>query len=265
MHLFTSELILFLEKFSAINIFTFDSFSIIQTTHFKLIVLSVSDNKQYDITKIRALKLEHKQHQEKLILLWEDVWISKKEIVKARLKSFFGNTETIFARKTQLQVIDHQIAVDFLEQHHLLGGTKAKYKFGLYLETELVAVATFGPSLYMKNEVMPYISYGWIRYASKNGFTVVGGMSKIMSHFVKLVKPGGITTYVDFDWTNGESYEKLGFELVEITPCQTFCINDKLERIYPQRISESMEFIENQKDIVFNTGNLKYIKRFYEQ
>jgi len=263
MSLFQTEVLHFLEQ--NVNVIPHPFFSHLHCGNFELMLIPLSPISADYKNQIYELKKEYKFNNQKLIILWEDVWLTKNEIVKSRLMVLMGKGERIFARKTTVKVIDIVVSTQFLNQHHLQGGTKAKFKFGLFTGEELVAVATFGPSLLMKNELNPYISYGWIRYASKKGTIVVGGMSKIMKYFVQMVQPGGITSYVDFDWANGESYEKLGFELVEITPCQSFYINDNNERIYPHKIKESIEFIDNQTNKVFNAGNLKYIKRFYEK
>ena len=111
-------------------------------------------------------KNDSRHRPKKIVHLHQDVWLQKTEICKCRLLAQLGcspipspptttTTDTtthpprrIFARKTIAKRINATIAMDFLDQHHLWGATRAKYYYGLFWkrqcdEEDLVAVATF--------------------------------------------------------------------------------------------------------------------------
>lgn len=132
--------------------------------------------------------------------------------------------QTIFARNCYIQRTTKQYADSFLNTNHNLGGCKGRYFYGLYLNkstssTEtalekdtLVALAVFSNARTWQKGEKSIRSYEWIRYASLDGFRVVGAMSKFLKHFINEVSPDDIMTYVDSSSENaGESYLKLGF------------------------------------------------------
>lgn len=158
-----------------------------------------------------------KYHQEKvlkckeqginLIHIFEDEWNDdiKREIIKSRIRSKIHSTERIFARKCQLRSVDKSKADSFCDEYHIQGSTNASIHLGLYYNDELVALMTFGKSRFDKS-----IDYELIRYCSSG--TVVGGASKLLKEFEKQYKPKSLLSYADMNWSNGNLYEKLGFD-----------------------------------------------------
>ncbi|MBR4315953.1 MAG: hypothetical protein IKP65_03150, partial [Alphaproteobacteria bacterium] len=55
--------------------------------------------------------------------------------------------------------------------------------------------------------------YELIRFASKIGYQVIGGASKLLSYFRKQYK-GSIISYADRRYSNGKLYEAIGFKLI---------------------------------------------------
>lgn len=139
----------------------------------------------------------------RLIQIFEDEWLTKQAIIKARLKSVLGISEKVFARNCQLNVVNKKDYKDFCTKYHLQGYASASVVLGLYHDQELVAVMSFGKSRYTKD------SYELIRYCSK--FTVIGGASKLFKSFIKEYNPNRIISYANRCWSNGNLYEKLGF------------------------------------------------------
>lgn len=160
-----------------------------------------------------------------LIHIWEDQWATKKEIVKSRLTSFFGTSKRVFARKTKIIKLNKIELLAFLKQNHLNEPANAKHKYGLFLGEELVAVSAFSASCPVHRDGVVYRSHQLIRFCNKNGITVVGGLSKLISHFIKMHNPEDIMSYADLDWSDGKSYMRLGFCKIDILAPQTFCIN----------------------------------------
>jgi hypothetical protein len=142
----------------------------------------------------------------------------------------------------------------------------AKLKYGLFLPKNyfrllpaaftpdsdelLMAVMTFSGSkkYYLEDEIV--LSYEMIRFATFNGFNVVGGFSKLLRFFVKEKTPGNIMTYIDADWTDGDNFSKLGFELVEKTSPLYFALDENKNRVKVRDIKDAE---------VTNSGSYKYI------
>jgi hypothetical protein len=152
-----------------------------------------------------------------------------------------------------------------MAQNHLHGSPQAKYKYGLYHHNTLVAAASFSARRPMLYHSEPYDSYELIRFANCAPHTVVGGLSKLLMHFVREVHPGDIMTYADCDWSTGQSYEKLGFTLSGHTPPQAFLIHpDEQIRYYPHRLPHgaTTETLRQKGYFtIYNAGNKKYVWR----
>jgi hypothetical protein len=194
----------------------------------------------------------------KLIHIWEDMYTQHPELVLARIQALMGNRKRIHGRTTEVKRIDKTTAEGFLNTHHLQQYVTAYYKYGLYHKEELVAVATFSKSRIMQDEIIPYRSYELIRFASKAGITVTGGLSKLLRAFINEVHPAHIMTYADRDWGSGEGYEKLGFNQVANNPPSPFYINltTLLRTNANQLIREGLTLPDEM--LVFNAGSLKY-------
>ena len=140
-------------------------------------------------------------------VIYEDWWVRKPQIVLSKAAAILGQSTRIFARKTSVRRINIEEADSFLNQNHIYGTTKAKHKLGLYSEGELVAVATFSTQRNMEVGRSTEL----IRFCSKNETTIVGGLDKLIKHYIKEFSPNHIMTYIDKDWGNGNSFLKLGF------------------------------------------------------
>ncbi len=191
-----------------------------------------------------------------LIHIWEDQWGIKKEIVKSRITSYFGKSARVFARNTQVVKLNKNELLHFLNANHLNEPANAKHKYGLMQGDTLVAVAAFSASCPVHRKGVVYKSHQLVRFCNKNGLTVVGGLSKLMAHFIKKHSPEDIMSYADLDWSNGKSYTRLGFDKIGVLEPQTFYINPiSMQRYYklnaPEEKSGLLEFA--------NQGSIKYL------
>lgn len=221
-----------------------------------------------------ALQTQQQQQNRYVVHLWEDIWQSRREQVLARMASILGLNKTLHGRKGKIISINQAQADEFLWQHHIQGSAKTKYKFGLMIEEELVAVALFSAARPMKSIGPDYRSYELVRFASQMGFTVTGGFSKLLKHFINLVQPNDLMSYADRDWSLGNAYDASGFKMVNTTEPLTMWLDLKdysrktllrlptalLDSLKPLDKAIQHQFlIENNYLPVFNTGNLKYI------
>ncbi len=191
-----------------------------------------------------------------LIHIWEDQWATKKEIIKSRISSLFGKSKRVFARKTKIVKLNKIELLDFLKKNHSNEPANAKHKYGLIVDNDLVAVSAFSGSCPVHRDGVVYKSHQLIRFCNKNGTTVVGGLSKLIAHFIKIHNPEDIMSYADLDWSNGNSYTRLGFYKIGILEPQTFYTNPiSMQRYYklnaPEEKSGLLEFT--------NQGSIKYL------
>ncbi len=148
------------------------------------------------------------------ISIFENEWTEKRALVLSRIKSKLGLCNTIYARKTTVVKLNRIEAFDFLAQNHINAALKAKYNFGLMNNNEIVALAAFGPIMHKKTEAKGEQSGELIRFCNKLDCTVVGGLSKLLKHFITQYQVDDVMTYIDKDWSDGKSFIQLGFEVV---------------------------------------------------
>jgi len=244
---------------------------------FQLNNISNLDFKIADVVRFdNVSKIEILTKNNLKIQLWEDVWQNKRLIVESRLKALAGQSYTIPARLCKVRRIDQPTLDSFLNQNHLQNSTKAKFKYGLFLPKQYFRVLDFNPSPEI-NEILFAVasfssakkitrngilhrSYELIRFANLINFTIVGGFDKLLKAFVNEQSPDDVMTYSDLEWSDGEIYQKLGFELFGKTAAESFWIN----KITKERQNTARYSPENQYDWVQieNLGNLKFLKFF---
>jgi hypothetical protein len=198
----------------------------------------------------------------KVIHLWEDLWEFHQEKVQSRLYSQFEKTTRIHGRETIVKSINNEELVAFLSKNHLNVPLKAKYKYGLFKENDLLAVMSFSKSRAIKRDGIAYRSFELLRFCSKLNYTVVGGFSKLLNHFILKLSPDDIMTYVDKDWSDGSAYEQAGFQLEGQLKSMIFYLDlASGERLYPEN---QVQLPSSKMIQVFNSGSLKYIKYLKE-
>ena len=227
----------------------------------------------FEPASLLALQTSYAQENKFLVQLWEDVWLAKRSQVLGRVKSFLGLNKSYHGRKAKIENLTKKQISIFLNAYHLQDYVKAAYNFGLVVDGEVVAAASFSKSRPMKTKGADYQSAELVRFASKEGITVVGGLSKLIKHFTKQVKINDLMTYADRDWSLGKGYHKLGFNLSETTLPTTFYVNrETLVRYFLHRLPKEVvltyeaQKVLNLNDFlllngyvkIFNTGNLKY-------
>lgn len=127
-------------------------------------------------------------------------WDDYNKVINLLLKK----KDTVYARKCIIKEVTNSDTIAFINKNHLQGYSKSKINIGLYYNSELVSIMTFGNPRYNK-----HYEYELIRYCySKH---VIGGEEKLFSYFIKNYKPNSIISYCDLSKFTGKLYEKLGF------------------------------------------------------
>ncbi|MEJ2006170.1 MAG: hypothetical protein P8X57_14670, partial [Cyclobacteriaceae bacterium] len=92
----------------------------------------------------------------KWVVIWEDMWARRKDIIKNRLLAYAGKSKRIHGRKCRIEKMSAKEALTFFDENHLMGNTKAKYRLMLTQGDQIMAAATFGrsvPAMRNGNEV----------------------------------------------------------------------------------------------------------------
>jgi hypothetical protein len=206
----------------------------------------------------------------RLLKIYDD---EDETIVRSRVESILGKSKfRLFARNCTVKEIDVSVAKSFLKSNHVQGYANSAIKIGLYHESDLVSVMTFGKPRFNKN-----YEYELIRFASLLNHQVIGA-SKMFSYFVKKFNPKNIISYCDMRYGSGGVYEKLGFEFKHKTPYgyywyspkqirysriefQKHKLKDKLQNFDP-KLSEEENMINNGYSKIYDFGHNVYVKEF---
>lgn len=145
------------------------------------------------------------------IMVPEDLWYRRREMMEKRVLAHLGQFRHIFARKCKVRRVEKSVAAAFLEENHSYGDASCRYRYGLYCGDELVAVAEFSNARRWQKGDAVIRSYEWVRYASLADTRVAGGMGKVLKAFIDEVHPDDIVSYADLEWSDGRAYRSLGF------------------------------------------------------
>lgn len=223
-------------------------------------------HKQYHLTKT----VEAAKAGVRLIHIFEDEWLHKREIVEDTIKSLLGlKKSTIYARNCVTMEISNTVANEFLNKYHILGSTNSSVHIGLMHNGTLVALGSFKHISKSNN------SWYLERYAAVQGERVQGGCGKILAYFKAKYNPSLIRTFADLRWSIGNMYTKLGFTEVKRTgPIYWYVKHGGSERIhrfnlrkhkkhmftkvYDVSMTESQLAMHNGYDKVWDCGQIVY-------
>jgi hypothetical protein len=123
----------------------------------------------------------------RLITVFEDEWVDRKEVVLSRILSSLGINRRLFARKLKCSEIDNKVANDFYDKYHLQGSTTSIKSWGLFDGDSLVSCLSVGKlSRYHTSKGGKYIELK--RMASIPFVNIVGGFSRLFSAAKKYLK-----------------------------------------------------------------------------
>lgn len=165
--------------------------------------------------------------------------------------------KTIFARNCKVEKLEKKTATDFFNEYHFHGSTTSAYNYGLFYKDKLIGAASFSKGRNMNRLPKGKQSFELIRFCCKSGITITGGLSKLMKHFYLEKEAGDIMTYVDKQFSNGDSFIKAGFKIHSETPPLDFIVNKKTFERFP--LKETEKFDEDLFYKVQNSGNIKMI------
>ncbi len=146
----------------------------------------------------------------KLMHIFSDEWAFKKDICMSMIKNRIGLCDRIWARKCEVKEIDKKEFDLFMNKCHISGSVNSSVRLGLYYKESLVSAIGFRKPRQKKWNKYWEIS----RFACDLNKVVVGGLSKLIKHFIRNNKNSKIMTYADRRFGEGLGYKKVGFKLV---------------------------------------------------
>lgn len=193
---------------------------------------AINGKKEGSISKVKH-QLRHKACTDlgiDLITVWEDLWESKKDLVKSILTARLGvidKDNRIYARQCTIKEISTQEYKNFTEKNHIQGYAKAKVKLGLFYNNQLVQIASFSKvhntgKAKVRNS---QFEYNWVRGCPSSNNLVIGGTSKLLNYFIKTYNPESILCYSDLNLFNGNGYKECGFTLTGKTGPDKFYVS----------------------------------------
>jgi len=191
--------------------------------------------------------------------------------VLSLIKGKLGFNTKINARDCEVVILDSAEAKAFNDANHMHGHHGASFHLGLKHNDELVQVLSMGMSRFNK-------SYEWecVRMTIKLNTSVIGGASKLFSHFIKMKNPSSMITYSDRRFGEGKVYENCGFKRVEnsgpnywyfhrsnpntVSSRVTFQKHKLTEMIgYDPELTEWEIMKASRYDRIWDCGNSKYV------
>lgn len=217
----------------------------------------------------------------RLIHVFEDEWICKKEIVKSMIISRLSATKNkVFARSCNVVKINHTQRDEFLNENHIQGSnTSDSIQYALVKSDSIICVMSFCKprvSLGQKNKGDGVFELS--RFCSKKDFLVVGGFTRLLKKFIEEYRPSKIITYADCRYSGIDPentvYLKNGFVFTGLSKPNYWYMkkNDYMKRYhrFSFRKSELLKVLNKPEltefelaseigmDRIWDCGNLKF-------
>ena len=161
------------------------------------------------------------------LYLFSEEWLTRRDPCKAYIRARLGSFDMrVGARDCRVVEIRREDAVSFANRHHIQGDNRLNVaNFGLFSGSELVGLLSLGrhSRQIAQNRVV------LDRLCFKAGVQVIGGASKLMSRAVEWAREhryDELLTFSDNRWTDGQTYQKLGFTLEKSYGSDYFYVKD---------------------------------------
>lgn len=195
----------------------------------------------------------------RLIHIYEYEWNDpiKRDILISLIKISCGHLNSkIYARNCEVREISNKEARDFNNLNHLQGHRNAQVTYGLFHQNQLVQLMSFSRARYNKN-LKDSNSWEIIRGCPGSNNIVIGGVSKLFTHFIRLHNPSSIFSYCDFNKFDGRSYEAIGMKFIGFTgPNKLWLIEGKAVNRNP---TKHQELKEKAEACIYGSGSKKYL------
>lgn len=171
---------------------------------FQVYVMPLDTKTCHNVDFVKSLK------DKNITVIYMDEWLNKRDIVKSMIENKIGLTKSLHGRKCEIVELTYDESKDFFNTNHIAGHTKSIKTYGLKYDNEIVCAVSLRKPFIKKNK--GYIEIA--RFATKLGYRVNGGFSKILKkikEYAKEEKALGIFTYADLRLGTGNVYKAAGF------------------------------------------------------
>ena len=200
----------------------------------------------------------------RLIHIPELIWEYKRDIIKSIIENALGVYKyRVFARNCTIRTIGSSQYRNFLDENHIQGAIVSKQRYGLYYNTELVAVLGYGSSRFAKGELELH------RFCIKKEWNIPGAFSKLLKHS----KFHG-SSYIDLNYFNGAGYLKSGFKFIRNTEPSYVWLKPETGQVYSRyqtqkhKLEKLLEYFDPELsetqnmelhgfEKVYDAGNMK--------
>lgn len=208
-----------------------------------------------------------KENGIRIIQIFENEWLNKKEIVLSIINNKLGLNKKIYARKCNIENVSIKEAKLFCEKNHIQGYSSAKHKIGLFFENELVSLITLRKSRFDSQNTQEIV-----RFCTKLNYNVVGGFEKLLKYIKNNLLINDLISFVDVRYFSGNSYHKYDFinhtepnyfyfknnkEIFGRMQFQKSKLEKKLKN-FDKNLSEFENMKRNKFLRIYDAGNLKY-------
>ena len=222
-------------------------------------------DKFYHLTKTNMCK----KNNIKLLHIFEDEWLYKKEIVKNRIGHILGinNSTRIHGRDCIIKEIETPIKNQFLNLFHIQGLDISTINLGAFYNDQLVAVMTFSHGNISKGSRRIEGMWELNRFCTDYNYHIPGIAKKLLVYFQRNYDWKKIYSYADLRWSDGNLYNKLGFNLDYYTQPNYWYIKgyNRIHRFNlrkrpdePKDISEKLLRLKEGYRILYDCGSLKF-------
>lgn len=203
-----------------------------------------------------------------LIHIFSDEWEAKKDLLKSMISVRLGskNVKRIFARKCEIKEIFSNEAKEFFSESHISGHVQGISYWALIEPEDNFIVCALSTRTPFHKKYKDYLEIA--RFASKPFYSVAGGFSRLLKKVEEkaiLDGFGGILSYCDRRYGEGNVYLKSGFELIGNTSIDYWYTNGKTRhnrfKFRAQKDKPEKQVAkENGVYKVFGCGNNVYVK-----
>jgi len=197
----------------------------------------------------------------KLFQFYENEIRDKEPIVVSMIKNSLGQSKTIGARSLEVRSVQNETAKKFIADNHLMGTISGVKNIALTNTNGEI----FSIILYKKYKSGIDIS----RFATKCGYSIAGGLSRLLKHIENRENPEFIQSFVDLRYSDGHSLERIGFKRESITLGWKWTDGkNTFNRLYcmanmDERNLTEKEYAKEKKLLkLYDAGQAKYIKSY---
>lgn len=196
------------------------------------------------------------KHGIRLIHIFEDEWLFKKDICKHIIKNALNCYDKIIHQELcEVKEVGYNETISFLEENHLRGSIDNDLSLGAYYNDELVEIMSF-----KRNNQ----DYEILRHCYCNNISINKNDSLILKYFVENYNPNTISILIDKGYDDDLIYKNFGFKFDnEIEPDYYF-VESKIrfnKNVCPVDMDEN-EFLETKGWYkIYDCGYSKYMWR----